>query len=262
MIRTRPNPTHRLLAACSGASRGVPALLVAAAFAVAAALAVATALLPTVASAAEGDKPRNGYIEYSAGVSHVPNQTLHGNSASNANLYGRTEQKEAGYFVGVGLGAYLDDYVLEGLRAELQTGYRNSEVQNSALGGESDVLNRDGAVSLLSIMVNAYYDVDLEALAGIESPVTPWVGVGIGWGLPRIDVENSQLRLDDTDSVYVYNVMSGLSMELTPTTSFSLGYRYIATGQIKVGGRYASAENFFSYEFDAHEAFLGLRFSF
>ena len=80
--------------------------------------------------------------------------------------------------------------------------------------------------------------------------------------MPMIDAENTQLRLDDSDSVFVWNVMTGASFALTDVATVNVGYRYVATGQVTFGGTYAGPDNLFDYEFDAHEGFVGLRFSF
>ena len=72
------------------------------------------------------------YIEYMAGVSIVPNQTLSGKGATGAGLMGSARPDAPGYFVGGALGAKFLQY----FRSELQIGYRSTDVQNISVQGE------------------------------------------------------------------------------------------------------------------------------
>ncbi len=196
------------------------------------------------------------------GPSYVPKQTLHGNSASNSNLFGRSRSELSGAFVGAAGGAYLP----YGLRAELQVGFRTTELQAIAVQGERSDIEGSAELSLLTVMSNLYYDLDLSELAGLEIPIVPWIGAGIGWGMIEIDAQNfpgpQQLRLSDTDSIFVYNAMLGLSLPVTGTTTVTTGYRYVGAGQITLNGKVGTTPQRFDYEYDAHEGYVGLRFSF
>ena len=202
------------------------------------------------------------YVEYMAGFSHSPNQTLQGAGATGAGLWGRTEQDDPGYFFGGAAGARF----LEHFRTELQIGFRSSEVENMAIQGENS--NAKGDLSLFSVMANGYIDWDLDV------GVIPFIGVGIGWGMPRLDAQNqpgtTQLNLDDTDSVFVWNAMVGGTIPLSEIADFSLGYRYIQTEDISYSSRIVDTEadpvvqagQRLDYEYDAHEFYVSLRFSF
>ena len=111
-----------------------------------------------------------------------------------------------------------------------------------------------------------YYDFDLKELADSDVPVTPWLGLGIGWGMPRIDAENNpgltQLSIDDTDSTMVYNFMGGVNVPIGDTAELVLGYRYLASIEFDVRGSVGGATQRFEYEYGAHEAFTGVRFDF
>lgn len=210
----------------------------------------------------EEDDGIRPYIEYMFGMSIVPNQTVKGSGATGAGLWGRSEQDNPGYFFGGAVGARF----LKHFRSELQIGFRSTEVENIAIQGE--LSDSKGDVSLFTVMANGYFDWDL----GIG--VIPFIGAGIGWGMPRLDVQNqpgtTQLNLDDTDSVFVWNAMIGGTLPLSEIAELSLGYRYIQTEDIKLSSRIVdttmdpatSTGQRLDYEYDAHEIYLGLRFNF
>ena len=118
-----------------------------------------------------------------------------------------------------------------------------------------------GQISLLAILVNGYAEYDF----GIG--VIPYFGVGIGYGSAEIDAKNRagalQLRIEGRDSVFAWNVMTGISVPVNEVLDVSLGYRYIATDDTRIN---SSVQNLgarrLDSEFDAHEAVMGLRFSF
>ena len=218
---------------------------------------------PALAEDEEASRGEAGslYIEYLAGLSHHPNGTIRGINSSSVGLFGRAEPKVVGYFIGGSLGGY----VIDNVRAEIQVGYRNSGVDQIQVQGESASAG-GSQMSLLSVTYNAYYDFDLKELADSDVPVTPWLGLGIGWGMPRIDAENNpgltQLSIDDTDSTMVYNFMGGVNVPIGDTAELVLGYRYLASIEFDVRGSVGGATQRFEYEYGAHEAFTGVRFDF
>lgn len=206
------------------------------------------------------DKTGSLYVEYLAGITHNPNGTIRGENGASIGLFGKVRPAPIGYFIGGGLGGYVTDDV----RVEVQVGFRLSEIDRMKVQGESS--NAKGSeMSLLSVMYNAYYDFDLEDY-DLPVPVTPWLGLGIGWGMPRIDGENTaganQLSIDDTDSTMVYNVMAGVNHALSEHAELVLGYRYIRSLEFDVTGTESGNPRRFEYEYEAHEGFGGLRFNF
>jgi len=195
------------------------------------------------------------YIEYMVGVSIVPDQTLQGSGATGSGLWGRAEQDSAGYFVGGAVGARF----LEHFRTEMQFGFRSTEVKKIAV--QPGPRDSDGDLSLFSVMANGYVDWDL----GVG--VIPFIGAGIGWGMPRLDAENNgnrlrQLSIDDTDSVFVWNAMLGGTLPISEVAELSLGYRYVQTEDIKLKSTIGGTGQRVKFEYDAHEVYLGLRFNF
>lgn len=194
------------------------------------------------------------YIEYMVGASIVPNQTLSGKGATGAGLMGSARPDAPGYFFGGAVGAKFLQY----FRSELQIGYRSTEIQNISVQGEPAGSNGD--LGLLSIMANGYFEME------VGEGFSPFVGFGIGWGMPTLDAQNKpgaqQLSVDDTDSVFVFNAMVGGTYAISDVTDLSLGYRYIQTEDISYKSTIGTTAQRLDFEYDAHEIYVGLRFNF
>jgi OOP family OmpA-OmpF porin len=194
------------------------------------------------------------YVEYSGGVSFVPNQRISGADAPGSNLSGHVES-DTGFNVGAAFGARFYEY----FRAELQITYRESEVSNLSLQGEPD--DAQGHVGLVAIMANGYFDYDL----GIG--VVPYLGAGVGWGSVEIDAKNKsgtgQTRIEGEDSIFVWSLMAGGTYPINEVLDLSLGYRYIATTDPDINSDIGGlGSTRLEAEFEAHEIVLGLRFNF
>lgn len=227
------------------------------------ALALILPLVLPVADARADDEPDHDetgsfYMEYMVGVSHSPEGTIRGDNSASIGLFGSTEQAPVGYFVGGGLGGY----VMDNVRVEVQIGFRETEIDNMQVQGEPDAA-KNSTLSLFSVMYNAYYDFDLRDR---DVPIVPWLGLGIGWGMPRIDGENqagpNQLSIDDTASTMVYNFMGGATWPFSDQAELVLGYRYLASIEFDVRGTQSGLSQRFEYEYGAHEAYTGMRFRF
>lgn len=211
-------------------------------------------------SASPGERSRfqldpKPYVEYSIGLSIVRNQNLSGGDPPNADFSGRIETSE-----GVNVGFAVGVRVFEQFRTEIALGYQNNVVDNQAVRpGES---RADGDLSLFTAMVNGYYDYDL-AEHGV--PLIPFVGVGIGFGQARLDADTQGrvLQVDDDNAVFTWNVMAGVTYPFTEATHFTLGYRYLATEDVRYKGRVAgSGVRWIDSEYDSHDVRLGIRFNF
>jgi opacity protein-like surface antigen len=219
----------------------------------------ALALCIALPSAAAEDSDL--YVEYSAGLSIVPNQRIIGDDASGSNLSGKIET-DPGFNIGMGFGKRFYEH----FRAEVQLTYRENEVSNMSLRNESD--NGSGHIGLLAVMANGYVDWDL----GIG--VIPYFGTGIGWGSVEVEAKNNapnQSKMSGRDSVFAWSLMAGGSYPINDVLDISLGYRYIATTKPKINSNLTNpqptppAEKIarrIKAEFDAHEVVVGLRFNF
>ena len=113
------------------------------------------------------------------------------------------------------------------LRAEVEIGYLTNEANDGvAIGSGSGPV--EGDVSVLSFMVNGYYDFHTANFS-----LVPYLGVGIGGA--SIDaiiiaplLAPSQV-VDDSATVFAYQFMAGLGWNVSPTITLTADYRYFAT---------------------------------
>ncbi|MBY0401515.1 outer membrane beta-barrel protein [Myxococcota bacterium] len=196
------------------------------------------------------------YVQYDIGATFMRNQNL--TRANPVGLNGSV-QSETGFNVGGALGVRF----LEHFRSEINVGYRRNEVQNIAIQAGND--DGKGALSMIHALVNAYaeYDFDLG--------VIPYFGLGVGYGQVRIDAHNKPdtFQIDSTDDAFLWNLMAGVSVPFSDVTTFSLGYRYLATEDLNFAARITGIPGTtgrvvrqVDSEYDAHELVLGVRYSF
>lgn len=213
--------------------------------------------LPTEVSAADesedDSKAVSVYLEYIGGVSFVDNQDVEGADASGAGLSGSADLS-VGYVVGASVGVRFLEY----FRGEIQITYNKTDVDNLSVQGEPSTAK--GGLSMLAIMANGYVD------WALDFGITPYLGAGIGWGKADFSARNrsgpNQTEIDDTDSVFVWNVMVGATVPIGQNLEFSLGYRYLASEDLRLAGRVGTEPRRFDSEFDAHQVLAGFRINF
>lgn len=135
-----------------------------------------------------------------------------------------------------------------GVRAELELGYRENDLDSVALGAFGTALTGPvgGDVSALSGMVNVLYDYR------VNGGVVPYVGGGIG--AADVSVDSAALAVDEGDTVFAYQFMGGLGYPLTERLSVRLGYRFFATTDPDIQGTEG--------EYASHNVEAGLTVSF
>ena len=109
-------------------------------------------------------------------------------------------------------------------------GPAKEELENAAKGEKK----LDGGVSAFAFMVNAYYDLNL------DGKLVPYVGAGLGVLNLSTDVESAEgvttgtVLIDDSDSVFAYQVGAGLGYKIGELgggsdVTLSVDYRYLAS---------------------------------
>lgn len=175
------------------------------------------------------------------------------NWVSDADFTGAGVQ-EAEYDTGTGIGIQLGympqttNSFLANTRWELDFTYRNADIDSVRVAGRS--LNIGDKVESLSYMANVFYDFEN------GTKWVPYIGAGIGGA----EVQWSLNNANDSDTVFAYQGMLGISyrMELLPNTEWNVGYRYFATldPEFDFGG--ARVEG----EYETHNLEGGFRFRF
>ncbi len=125
------------------------------------------------------------------------------------------------------------------MRGELEFGYKEADFD------EFNDVSADGELSVMSYMLNGYYD--FMPVSGF----TPFLGAGVGF----INGEFSSGGAEDDDTAFGYQLMAGASFRMTPAVNFDLSYRF------------QSAPNDFESEgdeisYNSSSILAGFRFSF
>lgn len=141
-----------------------------------------------------------------------------------------------------------------GLRAELEASYRWA---NKVDGDKDPNANWSGRARTLAFMGNVLYDIDT------GSPITPYIGVGAGIAQVKADARNNltgaaAYSFNDTDWVFAYQGIAGVSYSFTNNLAATLDYRYFDTVDPKFKGPNGRVEG----EYASHSILLGLRYSF
>lgn len=211
-----------------------------------------------------------GYLQYSGGVSVVPNQNIKGDDASGAGLSGRLES-DAGYALGLALGVNAFEQDQLKVRGEVALDFRAVDISSLGLSLGSAPSKGRGDFNLFTAMINGFVDYDF----GVY--VVPYVGAGVGYGRFEVNAENmgapviGYTKVNDVASVFAWNVMAGLTIPFTKTVDFTIGYRYVATTDPKynsavvtpvtaTGGGFVTRR--LESQFDAHEEMIGLKIKF
>ncbi|PZN97193.1 MAG: hypothetical protein DCF31_01745 [Alphaproteobacteria bacterium] len=151
------------------------------------------------------------------------------------------------------------------IRAEIEGSYRRSSVDGAR--GFGLELPGTGSASALSAMANAYFDPAFNI-----GPLQPYVGGGIGIsrfrasdigavGLPFGGPVTSFGPISGDRTGFAWQLMAGVGIALTETTSITAGYRYFATPGVTV----RNVPQFNAVRIDGlkiHAVEAGLRFSF
>ena len=153
-----------------------------------------------------------------------------------------------------------------GLRAEGEFGYRRNsldqfEITNDGgLGAAAGVgslsgqtLETDGTTDAFYLMVNGWYDFMIRGFR-------PYVGGGIGFARLSVDgsVRGVQL-LDDSDTVFAYQLGVGVGFDVAPNITVSLDYRYFATQDPELD---AAGGTTVDGEYQTHNIGLSARYRF
>ncbi|NTU58169.1 MAG: porin family protein [Chlorobiaceae bacterium] len=112
------------------------------------------------------------------------------------------------------LGAIGCDY--GSYRLEAEAGYQNNNFVNN------------GTIKIVSLLGNGYYDFNT---AGVK----PYITGGIGVATVRLrDITlNSNVRLDDDETTFAYQVGAGLQVPLTNKVMLDARYRYFGTTEFR-----------------------------
>jgi len=154
------------------------------------------------------------------------------------------DEAEISFDTGFGITAAIGNAYENGLRGEVEFGYRTSDMDEFDSDFGSGSIN-DGDISTISLMVNGYYDFRP------KETICPFIGAGIGYANVEGDID--ELGSED-DNVFAYQVAVGVAFAINPQTKIDVQYRYFDTDD----GDFDNLE----VEYGTHNAMLGVRYSF
>ncbi len=179
------------------------------------------------------------YLGLGAGVSFPQDSDVTGTGVN------VTADLDTGYSI---IGAVGNSY-RNGLRGEFELGYRGIDV------GSVSGASASGDVDVFSFMINGYYDFKN------KTKWTPYLGIGLGGANISADgvTPVSTSSLDDSDLVFAYQGMAGLSYQVSNQLSLFTDYRYFATADPDFTLSNGTAVD---SEFSDHRVMFGLRWHF
>ncbi len=204
-------------------------------------------LLSTVGAAQAGEDA--WYVTGAGGVS-----LFNDGDSSNAGSSITTNYDPGFAFVAAG-GRQFDF----GLRLEGEVGYRQASVDTVRLNSGGGTNPGSGNMSALSFMVNGLYDFNIGYDLGPK--FKPYVGAGVGFA--NVSANNIQTLnttvMDDSDLVFAYQAIGGISYLVMPKTTMFLEYRYFATVDPKFD---AAGGGTIKSQFQSNNIMIGARYAF
>jgi outer membrane protein OmpA-like peptidoglycan-associated protein len=137
-----------------------------------------------------------------------------------------------------------------GIRVELEGGYRTNDVDKASTG------TANGDTNAWSLMLNGLYDVNT------GTSFTPYIGAGLGLARVKFDdvtVPGGTTRIDDSDTTFAYQGLLGIAYTLAPQWKIDLGYRYFVAHDPEFN---ASTGAKVESEYRSHTVLLALRYEF
>ena len=153
------------------------------------------------------------------------------------------DEAEITFDTGFGITAAIGNAYENGLRGEVEFGYRTSDVDD--FDSDSGSVSNNGDISTLSLMLNGYYDFMP------KETISPFIGAGIGYA--NVEGDFDELGSED-DNVFAYQVAVGVAFAINPQMKIDVQYRYFDTDD----GDFDDLE----VEYGTHNAMLGVRYSF
>lgn len=204
--------------------------------------AFAAPMAMAVPAAGQDTLDEGWYIQGQGGLNVLRDMKLDGGAAFD----NRADMKR-GFAGMIGIGYdFLDLW-----RAELEYGYRRNNVDSI-----SGAANSTGKSKAHSLMANLFADIDIG-----DSPVTPFVGLGVG--AARVSVDGFSpvggSRINDRDTSIAGQLMAGLNVDVAPDLALTGRYTFLYAPNVDV--RTDSGVGVDS-KYRSHAFTIGLRYTF
>jgi len=151
-------------------------------------------------------------------------------------------QNDPAFVINGAIGVELNPMI----RVEGEIGYHLNTADISSFSNEF-------TFSMVSFMANGYFDIPT------NSPLRPYVGAGLGFGLANAEEDVGFSTSSDSDMVGAFQLMAGLGFDLNPQVTFTFGYRYFTTTDPDFFVAFAGP---FEMDYSSHDFLFGARFRF
>jgi opacity protein-like surface antigen len=161
------------------------------------------------------------------------------------------QSRDIEYDLGYSLSAVGGVEFNNGLRLEGELTYKSADTDKLIFAGISESINSDASV--LAALGSGYFDFKN------TSPFTPYVGGGLGIAKVYVGSRTSSstggfVWNEDDDTVFAYQVGTGVGINAGSHVTIDLGYRYFGTSDPEF--------NDFKADFSSHNLLAGVRYKF
>lgn len=184
-----------------------------------------------------------------------------GSTVGAPNIISPYFEYDQNYETGYGTSAFLGWTIHDGLRLEIEGGFRSADLDTATVvvgdgvtyfGGE--VVDIGSDVQMATAMVNFYYDLDFGEW------LVPYIGAGAGAAQVEYDVSEPGLIFSGNDKawIFAYQLMAGVTFPISEGFSMSLGYRYFMTEDFD---RTGTTGQVFKTDVTQHSVDVGVQFA-
>ena len=131
------------------------------------------------------------------------------------------------------------------LRVELEIIGQKNDLDITSYNNQYSSFN-EGDLKTRSIMFNGFYDIDT------GSAWTPFAGIGMGWG--RVVINDPGFNSSDSDDVFAYQLIGGVSYAFNEQWSLDGQYRFMGSSDATIDDS--------DFNVNSNDVMLGLRFNF
>ena len=174
-------------------------------------------------------------------------QTQHSRSGNTSSQVGHAPGWGGDFSVGYGFG--------NGLRVEAEGLYMQTHINRVS------PLNAHGHDQNYGGLLNVIYDIDLKDHFGIDSPITPYVGVGAGYIVGHYDVRSPVRDITGTQGSFGYQGIVGAAYDVPGVPGLAVTTDYRMIGQTMSRDSYQPGDSHFDHRFN-HTFNVGLRYAF
>lgn len=206
------------------------------------ALGLALSLVSSVAHASVITGP---YIDLGAGADLT--QTQHARSFGSSSQVGHAPGFGGNLGFGYGFG--------NGLRVELEGLYLQSHVNRVSPD------NAHGHNQSFGGLLNVLYDIDMKDHFGIDTAVTPYIGVGAGYLVDRYTVHSPTHSIGGTQGGFGYQGIVGVAYDVPSVPGLRATVDYRMIGQTESRASYHVNDTHFDHKFN-HTFNVGLQYAF